>query len=102
MEQEGDCAIGNWCVSQWAFAGYIQKAGGCDAIVEVQCDATNMAALRAYRKEASSDPSIKEALRRAALGTARGAWGDRSRDLGAWDWGEGIYIYIYIYLCKYI
>jgi len=61
MEQEGECAIKHWCVCQWAFAGYIQKAGGCDAIVEVQCDATNMAALRAYKSQ-SGDPVIKEAL----------------------------------------
>jgi len=62
MDEPGQCAIGNWCVCQWAFAGYIQKAGGCDAIVEVQCDATNMAALKAYKASQSNDPSIKAAL----------------------------------------
>merc|ERR1719387_342069 len=61
MGQEGNCKIGNWCVCQWAFAGYIQRAGGCDSIVNIQCDATNMAAYKAY-KEQSSDPAIKEAL----------------------------------------
>jgi len=60
--QESECAIGNWCVCQWAFAGYIQKAGGCDAVVEIQCDATNMAALKAYKAGQSSDPAIKAAL----------------------------------------
>jgi len=61
MEQEGQCAIGNWCVCQWAFARYIEEAGGCDAIVQIQCDATNMAAIRAYKSQ-SGDPSIKAAL----------------------------------------
>lgn len=60
MAQEGSCAIGNWCVCQWAFARYIQMAGGCDAIVDLVCDATNMAALRAY--QASSNPEHKAAL----------------------------------------
>eukprot|EP00929_Paragymnodinium_shiwhaense_P067655 TRINITY_DN3401_c0_g1_i1.p1 TRINITY_DN3401_c0_g1~~TRINITY_DN3401_c0_g1_i1.p1 ORF type:complete len:194 (-),score=52.28 TRINITY_DN3401_c0_g1_i1:256-765(-) len=56
------CDIGNWCVCQWAFAGYIQKAGGCDAIVDVVCDATNLAAVKAYAKEQDADPVLKEAL----------------------------------------
>ncbi len=43
------CAIENWCVCQWAFASYIEKAGGCDAIQEIQCDAINMKALEAYK-----------------------------------------------------
>jgi uncharacterized protein (DUF2237 family) len=62
MGQEGDCPIGNWCVCQWAFAGYIRNAGGCDSIVDIVCDATNMAALKAYRSQADNDPEIKEAL----------------------------------------
>merc|ERR1712187_797337 len=50
MGLEGDCPIGNWCVCQWAFAGYIQRAGGCNAIVDLACDATSMAAVRAYSR----------------------------------------------------
>merc|ERR1712187_787348 len=60
--QEETCPIGNWCVCQWAFARYIQMAGGCDSIVDIQCDATNLAALNAYKKEQSNDPTIKTAL----------------------------------------
>jgi len=59
-DQSSMCPIGNWCVCQWAFARYIQQAGGCDAIVDLECSATNMAAVIAY--EASSDPTHKEAL----------------------------------------
>ena len=46
---ESTCAIENWCVCQWAFASYIEKAGGCDAIQDIQCDAINMKALEAYK-----------------------------------------------------
>merc|ERR1712232_1250275 len=62
MGQAGTCKIGNWCVCQWAFARYIQMAGGCDSIVELVCDSTNMAALRAYEKQAPNDKSIQDAL----------------------------------------
>merc|ERR1712187_966142 len=61
MGQEGDCPIGNWCVCQWAFARYIQMAGGCDAIVDIPCDATNMAAYKAYKQQ-KADPTIAAAL----------------------------------------
>jgi uncharacterized protein (DUF2237 family) len=56
------CPIGNWCVCQWAFARYIQVAGGCDSIVDLACDATNMAAVRAYEAEAANEPDLAEAL----------------------------------------
>mmetsp|Transcript_88317 Transcript_88317/g.189666 ORF Transcript_88317/g.189666 Transcript_88317/m.189666 type:complete len:169 (-) Transcript_88317:285-791(-) len=60
MGSSGMCPIGNWCVCQWAFSSYIQSAGGCDAIVDLVCDATNQAAVKAY--EESDDPDHKEAL----------------------------------------
>lgn len=63
MGQSGECAIGNWCVCQWAFASYIDMAGGCDAIVNINCDGTNMAALRAYKERAPNDPEIEKALK---------------------------------------
>merc|ERR1711908_250454 len=31
----------NWCVCQWAFASHLQRAGGCDKIQNIVCDATN-------------------------------------------------------------
>merc|ERR1719171_3178750 len=58
----GQCPVKHWCVCQWAFASYIQRAGGCDKIQNIVCDATNMVALSAYRAQASSDPGIKLAL----------------------------------------
>jgi uncharacterized protein (DUF2237 family) len=50
MGQRGMCPIGNWCVCQWAFARYLERAGGCDSIVDLVCDATNMAAFTAYSR----------------------------------------------------
>ena len=44
------CPVKDWCVCQWAFAEYIEKAGGCDAIQEINCEATNIEALKAYEK----------------------------------------------------
>ena len=54
------CKIENWCVCQWAFASYLQKAGGCNAIQHIQCDAINMEALNAYAK--STEDKHVEAL----------------------------------------
>lgn len=48
------CAIENWCVCQWAFASYIEKAGVCDAIQDIQCDAVNMQALTAYESNSGT------------------------------------------------
>lgn len=53
------CDIANWCVCQWAFATYIEKAGGCDAIQDIQCAAINKEALVAY---SSNRDKYEEAL----------------------------------------
>merc|ERR1719433_192436 len=55
MGQAGDCPIGNWCVCQWAFATYIKMAGGCNSIVELVCEATNLAALKAYERSSAQE-----------------------------------------------
>eukprot|EP00930_Biecheleria_cincta_P050459 TRINITY_DN35629_c0_g1_i1.p1 TRINITY_DN35629_c0_g1~~TRINITY_DN35629_c0_g1_i1.p1 ORF type:complete len:181 (-),score=26.43 TRINITY_DN35629_c0_g1_i1:224-766(-) len=60
MGKSGECPIVHWCVCQWAFAAYITKAGGCDSIVDLKCEAVNMAAFKAYEK--SSDQEHKTAL----------------------------------------
>ena len=60
----GECAVQHWCVCQWAFASYLQGAGGCDQIKTIVCEATNVEAYLAYRKpENAGDPHIAEALR---------------------------------------
>ena len=58
----GRCPVEHWCVCQWAFASYIERAGGCDRIQKVVCEATNMVALTHYRQQAGSSPHIAKAL----------------------------------------
>merc|ERR1711871_934442 len=58
----GRCPVEHWGVCQWAFASYIKRAGGCDKIQNVVCEATNMVALKAYRQQAQSDAHIADAL----------------------------------------
>eukprot|EP00629_Pelagomonadales_sp_RCC1024_P016886 CAMPEP_0119292892 /NCGR_PEP_ID=MMETSP1329-20130426/45041_1 /TAXON_ID=114041 /ORGANISM="Genus nov. species nov., Strain RCC1024" /LENGTH=165 /DNA_ID=CAMNT_0007293743 /DNA_START=143 /DNA_END=637 /DNA_ORIENTATION=+ len=48
------CPIKNWCVCEWAFAGYIAKAGGCEAIKEINCEATNLWAVKHYRESGNA------------------------------------------------
>lgn len=59
---DSTCAIENWCVCQWAFASYIEKAGGCDTIQEIQCDAINMKALEAYKSNTNKYGQALECL----------------------------------------
>ncbi len=54
------CPVKDWCVCQWAFAAYIEKAGGCDAIQEINCDATNMEALIAYKKQTKKKKGVDQ------------------------------------------
>ncbi|KAH8045043.1 hypothetical protein SO694_00018489 [Aureococcus anophagefferens] len=42
----GECDVENW------FASYLSRAGGCDKIQEIVCEATNMEAYIAYTKSA--------------------------------------------------
>ena len=48
--------------SQWAFASYIENAGGCDKIQNIVCEATNKVALTAYREHAHESERIANAL----------------------------------------
>lgn len=45
------CPVQHWCVCQWAFSDYLQAAGGCDAIQTIDCDATNIKAVEAYKEQ---------------------------------------------------
>lgn len=60
-DADSNCPVEHWCVCQWAFASYIQNAGGCDAIQDVVCDAINIQALLAYQQQASTS-KYKNAL----------------------------------------
>ena len=48
------CPVKNWCVCQWAFASYIEGAGGCDYIQTIKCNAVNIEALKAYQAAAGT------------------------------------------------
>jgi uncharacterized protein (DUF2237 family) len=50
------CPRENWCVCQWAFCGYLARAGGCNSIQKIVCDAVNMAALDSYKKALKKNP----------------------------------------------
>lgn len=54
-----NCQVKNWCVCQWAFASYIEQAGGCDNIGTVNCEATNMEAYDAYKHNASYSKALE-------------------------------------------
>lgn len=43
----------NWCVCEWAFSDYIGLAGGCDAILDINCNATNALAVAHYEAKGS-------------------------------------------------
>ena len=45
------CAIEHWCVCEWAFARYIERAGGCDRIQTIECKAINQLVLKAYQEQ---------------------------------------------------
>ena len=63
VNSEEQCPVKDWCVCQWAFATYIEKAGGCDAIQDINCEATNMEALSAYKKKQGDDQNVANALK---------------------------------------
>merc|ERR1711865_652153 len=84
----GRCQIKHWCVCEWAFARYLEKAGGCDKIQNIVCEATNMVAKTHYRKQAVNDPSINAALecleQRCTAGGQTDARRKRDKDGELW------------------
>ena len=57
-----NCLVQDWCVCQWAFASYLQNAGGCDQIQDIQCDAINLEAVIAYQATARQQEKYADAL----------------------------------------
>lgn len=67
-DQFQQCPVENWCVCQWAFASYIERAGGCDAIQDIQCNAINTQALTAYEENSDTHGEALACIRqRCAL-----------------------------------
>lgn len=69
-----ECDVEHWCVCQWAFASYLEKAGGCDQIKKIVCEATNLEAYKSYKLHGDSSARIQGALTclesRCGLGSA--------------------------------
>ena len=57
----GSCPVQHWCVCEWAFTSYLERAGGCDKIQNIICEATNLVALTHYREQATN-PRVLAAL----------------------------------------
>merc|ERR1711939_628470 len=53
--KRGLCPVQHWCVCEWAFASYITRAGGCDKIQSIDCEATNRWAYRHYQQKGASE-----------------------------------------------
>ena len=63
-ESDKLCPVENWCVCEWAFARYLNLAGGCDKIAEIICDSTNIKVITHYQEgiKQHKDPHSIKAL----------------------------------------
>lgn len=63
MPCDGDadsyCQVQQWCACQWAFASYLENAGGCDEIQDIVCASINLQAVWAYQGAGSSSKYSK-------------------------------------------
>ena len=62
--EKDDCPVEHWCVCEWAFAGYLETAGGYDKVAEIVCESTNEKVILHYEKaiKEKEDGKYKEAL----------------------------------------
>mmetsp|Transcript_1514 Transcript_1514/g.3346 ORF Transcript_1514/g.3346 Transcript_1514/m.3346 type:complete len:251 (+) Transcript_1514:161-913(+) len=87
------CPVENWCVCQWAFASYISRAGGCEYIQDVICEATNAEAMRAYEENRGSSQAINDAyecLKQRCPGATALKEGGAQHEHGASAGEEGV------------
>jgi len=61
-DDDQTCPVQNWCVCQWAFANYLEAAGGCDAIQDVVCESINAEAVKAYIGKQNAAEKYSDAL----------------------------------------
>jgi hypothetical protein len=57
-DRSQSCQLRNWCVCQWAFASYVQNAGGCHKIQDIVCEAINLEAMMAYEESSMSHHKV--------------------------------------------
>ncbi|CAB9512365.1 expressed unknown protein [Seminavis robusta] len=70
-----NCPIVNWCVCEWAFKGYIERAGGCDQVSEVECESTNQKVVLHYQTAIDNNDDAENA--QAALDCLRAKCGQQ-------------------------
>jgi len=63
----GLCTVQSWCVCQWAFDSYLKKAGGCEHIQDIKCEAVNRHALIAYGKSEKYKAALECIERKCGL-----------------------------------
>ena len=56
------CCLTRLAPSDLAPHSYIERAGGCDKIQDIVCEATNAVAVKHYREQAAASPRIQAAL----------------------------------------
>ena len=61
-DDDDQCQVQNWCVCQWAFANYIQTAGGCNYVQDIVCESINQQALIAYKSKMNKASKYQDAL----------------------------------------
>ena len=61
-DDDNQCQVQNWCVCQWAFANYIQTAGGCNYVQDIVCESINLQALIAYKSQMNTASKYQDAL----------------------------------------
>jgi Uncharacterized protein conserved in bacteria (DUF2237) len=87
------CAIQNWCVCQWAFASYLQAAGGCDSIQTIVCESINLQAILAYQQQATTQEKYANALQcivdRCGLDMNNLASGSSASKKSVWSQASG-------------
>lgn len=58
------CTISHWCVCEWAFESYLEKAGGCAQAADIVCESTNHKVIAHYEEAIAQrgDKKAKAAL----------------------------------------
>jgi hypothetical protein len=55
------CPVRNFCVRDYSFSAYLERAGGCDRIGHIKCEATNMMTILDYEERISVDHDMSAA-----------------------------------------
>lgn len=84
------CQVKNWCVCQWAFASYINNAGGCNKIQDIVCESINLEALLAYKSNPSYSTALQCLIDRCGLDLNNTQLRSYNSSLGDFGWILGL------------